>query len=266
MYNLELLVDSLTYIEQHIGENIRTEVICQNCGCSKSALEKVFRCVNGISVHDYITRRKMMYAALEISRNASRNILDIALDYGYTSNEAFSRAFKRIWNCKPSEFRNRKFYELYPKLRDPLKEGDPYTMSRKNVDISELYDLFAERKNCFFVCCDIKSLVPINEISRKAGDLAILEAMNRLNAEAAETDYVFRIGGDEFCVLTDSDSRPYAERLSQKITAHNGEAFLYEGREIPLTLYAAVTRYPEKNLKYNDLFQELHLAIQTSKN
>ncbi len=80
MYNLGILVDSLSYIEQNICKPLKTEQICLACGCSKSALEKIFRNINGISVHDYVTRRKMMYAALDISRQAQRNLLDIALD------------------------------------------------------------------------------------------------------------------------------------------------------------------------------------------
>ena len=39
---------------------------------------------------------------------------------------------------------------------------------RKKVDISELYDYIKERRDCYFVGADIKNLIPINEISRKA--------------------------------------------------------------------------------------------------
>ena len=81
---------------------------------------------------------------------------------------------------------------------------------KKNVDISELYDLLKERKKCYFVCCDICHLIPINEISRKAGDLAILEAMKRISEAAGEEDVMFRIGGDEFVLLTNSGDEAYA--------------------------------------------------------
>jgi len=81
---------------------------------------------------------------------------------------------------------------------------------RKYVDISELYDLFQERKDCYFVCCDIKWMIQINEVSRKAGDLSILETLHRMNEAAGEDDVVFRIGGDEFCMLTCSTEKEYA--------------------------------------------------------
>ena len=67
MKNMELLVRSLEYIEQHIGEDIRTQDIADACFCSKSTLEKLFQCVNGITVHSYIVRRRMMLAARQLS-------------------------------------------------------------------------------------------------------------------------------------------------------------------------------------------------------
>ena len=194
MQNIELLMAALEYIEIHLRDEIKTEDVAAVCFCSKSTLEKLFRSVHNISVHEYIVRRRMMLAAKKISQQPKMPILDIALEYGYSTHESFARAFEQIWNCKPSEFRTMKFTELFPRLKVPLKKGDNYIMQRKHVDISELYDLFQERKDCFFVLCDIKHLEPINEISRKAGDLAILESMRRITLASGEDDFVFRIG------------------------------------------------------------------------
>lgn len=265
MRNVELLMESLQYIEEHLCEDIRTNDIAAACHCSKSTLEKMFQCVNGISVHGYVMKRRMMHAAREISTQAGEPILTVAVKYGYSSHEAFARAFKEVWNCNPSEFRDRRYAELFPKFGEPIRKGDSYMMQRKSVDISQLYDLFKERKACWFVCCDIKSLEPINDISRKAGDLAILEALNRLSAEAGEEDMVFRIGGDEFCVLTDSADRQHAEELCRRIRVHNDETFEYEGRRIPLSLYAVPARFDGAHLKYDELFTQLHLAIRGGK-
>lgn len=155
MRKVELLLISLEYIEAHLRDDIRTEDVATACYCSKSTLEKMFRCVNRISVHDYIVRRRMMQAARLLAACPERTILDIALEYGYSTHESFARAFRQVWNCKPSEFREMK-YELYPKIRIPLENGGEDIMGRRHVDISELYDLFKERKDCWFVCCDIK--------------------------------------------------------------------------------------------------------------
>lgn len=267
MSSLILLTEALEYVEAHIGDEIRTEDIAKACHCSKSTLEKMFRCVNGISVHDYLVRRRMMRAARQLWREPETSLLDIALQYGYSTNESFTRAFRNVWNCNPSEFRGKKkFSELYPKLLAPiLFKEDDYMRERKHVDISELYDLFVSRRGCFFICCDIKSLIPINAISRKAGDMAILESLQRMCDAAGEEDIVFRIGGDEFAMLTDSKDEKYAEVAAEKIRARNGEEFIFEGRKIPLHLYVGVTRPEAKNLKYDELFTKLHYVIREMK-
>lgn len=265
MKNMELLVLSLEYIECHLGEDMKTIDIANACHCSKSTLEKMFQCVYSISVHGYIVRRRMMKAARRIAEDSKESILSIAVEYGYSSHEAFARAFKEIWNCNPSEFRERKYTELFPKFTMPVSEGDNYMGTRKSVDISELYDLFKARRDCYFVCCDIKHLGPINEISHKAGDLAILETMRRMEAVVSDDDMVFRIGGDEFCILTSSTDEKYAQDILDAIHTYDGQTYLYEEQQIPLTLHAAVAKFQGTQLRYNDLFAELHIAIRESK-
>ena len=137
-------------------------------------------------------------------------------------------------------------------------------MQRRHVDINELYDLFQERKDCFFVLCDIKHMMTINDISRKAGDLAILEQMRRMTAASGEEDIVFRIGGDEFCILTSSNDQTYAEQIAEKIRRMNELTFTYENQEIPLSLY--VTTVSIKNCKrYDEVFAGLHNALRAGK-
>ena len=264
MQNVGLLVASLEYIEAHLGDEIRTEDMAAACFCSKSTLEKMFRCVNNISVHDYVTRRRMMLAARELSAGGGSSILEVALKYGYSTHESFARAFEQIWNCKPSEFRKAKYVELFPRFCAPPEKGDEYIMQRRHVDIGELYDLFQERKDCWFVGCDIKNMMCINDISRKAGDLAILEQMRRMTISCGEEDVVFRIGGDEFCILTGSSDKIYAERIAEKIRSMNGQEFEYDGKQIPLSLYAAVTA-GSSEARYEELFAELHNAIKNCK-
>lgn len=264
MDKIEILANALSYIEDNLQSDIRTEDVALACYCSKSTLEKIFRFVNNISVKDYVLRRKMMLAAKDMMQNPKAILMEIALKYGYSTNESFSRAFKNVWNCNPSEFRTGdRFTELYPRKFPPTMYGG--TLMQKNVDISELYELFRNRRNCYFVCGDIKSLMPINTISTKAGDLAILEAMKRMENAAGENDIVFRIGGDEFVILTDSVDIAYAEAICEKIKMHNGESILFEDREIPMNMHVASVKFEGSIIKYNDLFYQLHEAINDCK-
>ncbi len=260
--NMELLADALEFMECHIADEIRTEDIAGACFCSKSTLEKLFRSVNRISVHDYLVRRRMMKAARMLKEEPDLPVLNIALRYGYSTNESFTRAFRNVWNCNPSEFRaGGRFSEIYPRLLTPIMEGDDMMRRTKSVDISELYDLFVKRRDCWFVGCDTRMLSQINEISHKAGDIALLETMRRMCDAAGEEDVVFRIGGDEFVILTNSEDRSYAEEIAAKVRSHEGECFEYEGKQIALGLRIGITRFEGKRMTYSELFADLHKVL-----
>ncbi|HAU50377.1 MAG TPA: hypothetical protein DEG74_05830 [Clostridiales bacterium] len=264
MENLGLLIEALEFIEQNLASPIRTESISEHLHCSKSTIEKLFKYVNNISIRDYIIRRRMSRASRELVKNPDRSLLDIGMEYGYGSNEAFTRAFQSVWQVSPSEFRkNPSEFELFPgyRIERELLEDKKMT-DRKKVDISELYDCIKERKGCFLILGDIKGLIPINEISRKAGDLAIITSMKRMEQAAGPEDIVFRIGGDEFVILTDSTDEAYAKKLCGEIVSHNDECISWDGNEIPLTLYVKAVRYEGGSaLRYSDFFTMLHSEI-----
>ena len=266
MNHLELLNAALEYIEQHMKEDIRTEDIAMSCYCSKSSLEKLFRNVTHMSVHEYIIRRRMTRAARMLIENPEMSVLDVALEYGYSSHEAFTRTFYQRWNCLPSKYRdNKRVREIFPKINLNMETGGYIIMGRK-FDISELYDLFKSRKDCYFVCGDIVGLIPINEISHKAGDLAILEALKRMEDAAGEDDVVFRIGGDEFVILTGSTEEAYAKGIADRILSRNGERITSDGREIPLSLYVSYLKVSNRTPRYSELFVELNKSLHDVKN
>ena len=150
MGKLDLLIDALDYIEAHLTEEIRTEAVAEACYCSKSGLEKLFRRVNHISVHDYVVRRRMSLAARELLEHPDTRLIDLAVAYGYGSNEAFARAFRQVWGVTPSRFRAvERYTEVFPRLRVPREEE--ISMGRRHVDSTELYELFQRRRNCWFV-------------------------------------------------------------------------------------------------------------------
>jgi len=268
MERIGILIGVLEYIEQNLTECIKTEDIANHLFCSKSCLEKLFRYLNGYSIRDYIIRRRMSLAAKALAASPGRSILDIGIEYGYGSNEAFTRAFCSVWQVSPSEFRkNPSAYELFPALRIDRELMEEKTMEkRKKFDISELYDCIQARKGCYLILGDIRSLIPINEISAKAGNLAIITALQRMEAAAGADDIVFRIGGDEFVILTASRDEEYAKALYEKIQAHNGEAIVWEGKEIPLSLYLKALRYEgARPLRYAEFFTMLQRELNETK-
>lgn len=268
MQQLQILIRALEYIEENLSNPTKTEEIAEHCYCSKSSLEKIFKCLNRISVHDYIVRRKMSLAGKMLIEKPEMTILDVAMEFGFSGNEAFTRTFRQVWNMTPSEFRKAEHSAiLFPQYTGytEIGKGGSESMMRKNVDISELYDLFIARRDCYFVCSDIQGLISFNEISRKAGDLAIIEAMRRMEAAAGEEDYVFRIGADEFVMMTNSKDAEYANTVAEKVLRCNGQTFPYEDGELELGLYVSVVKLHGNEMRYKELFDTLHNQILESK-
>ncbi len=265
MNNIEILANAFEFIENNLTNEIKSQDVADACYCSKSVLDKVFRFAGQIPVHEYIVRRRMMLAGRKILSGEKLTLLEVALSLGYSTHESFTRAFKKVWNCTPSEFKERKsYYELFPRLYFDLSGGTNMS-ERRNVDISEMYDLFVQRKNCYFVCCDIRHLIPINEIAYKAGDLAIIEAMERMCREAGEEDIVFRIGADEFVMLTNSEEADYAEDICNRILKYNGQCFKYGEKEIPLELYVTYTKFEGNVMGYKVLYEQLSDRLTKAK-
>lgn len=269
MANIDLLMRSLTYIEDHLDCEMQTEVIAKACYASKSSLEKVFKITTLFSVHDYIIRRRVAKAARIMIQKPQMSLLDVAVMFGYSSHEAFTRAFFSVWNCNPSEFKEKYgtravIPELFPQITGLLKLKQEDYM-RRTVDISELYDFFKERKDCYFVCADIFHLVPINEISHKAGDIALSETMKRLMDCSGDDDVVFRIGADEFALLTNSTDINYAQSICDKIMAMNKQTFDFEDKKIPLSLYVIIAKVEQCVLRYDEFFTNLHEKIKEKK-
>ncbi|MCR4885401.1 MAG: helix-turn-helix domain-containing protein [Clostridiales bacterium] len=263
MKNLCILNDALNYIEDHLREDFSQSDIAAYCCCSLSSLQKLFSYAFHIGVSDYVTRRRLTCCARELVKS-DRSILDLALDWGYQSQEALTRAFARMWGEPPASFRkSRKFTGMFPKFEILDNENGGRIM--RKYDITELYDLLSQARGTYMLAFDIQNLVPINEISRKAGDIAIRESMRRIEDAAGEKMLFFRIGGDEFALVTGLADEAEADAVAKKVTDRNGEPVDWEGRKIPLSLYSAKMKIEDKAIRYSELYPEIYNALISAK-
>ena len=262
MKNFCILNDALDYIERHLAEEISQQDMADSCGVSLSGLQKLFRYAFHISIADYATRRRMTCCAREVA-STEKSMLDIALDYGYNSAEVFTRAFTRVWGEPPTQFRkNRRFTGIFPKLEWQEEKGEnTMETTHRKYDISELYDYLNSRRGTFVIAFDIKNLIPINEISRQAGDIAIRESLRRIEEAAQEDMLLLRIGGDEFALATGLEDEAAAQAIAARVTARNGEVFPWEDRQIPLSLYSALYRIGDRSVRYSELFPEIYQKL-----
>lgn len=93
------------FIQQHLDSELSLERLAEIAGYSPCHFHRVFRGVVGESADDYVRRLRMKRAAYAL-RQRSQTILEIALDAGYGSHEAFTRAFTRLFSMTPSEYQS----------------------------------------------------------------------------------------------------------------------------------------------------------------
>ena len=262
MRNITVLTDALEIIEQRLCEPMNAANLAKACFVSYSGLQKLFAYAFGCSVSDYITKRRLSLASTELL-SGNKSITDIALDYQYNSSEAFSRAFKRFWGIAPSEFRKtRRFAELHPRLKIEDSDGGVQMDSRKPLDVSGLYDELKKLGGTYALGVDIINFMQVNEkYGYTAGDVVIAESFARIERQLDEQMILFRIGGDEFAVVTKLESSAEAEALARKITSQNGTVVKADAYEIPLSLRIGISKIPSKSFDYQKSLEVLNKSV-----
>jgi len=91
-------------IKHHSGEILTLRFLSSKLGYSEFHTTRKFKEISGMQFRDYLRLRKLAFALKEV-RDGKRSILDIAFDYGFSSHEAFTRAFKATYGIAPSEYR-----------------------------------------------------------------------------------------------------------------------------------------------------------------
>lgn len=120
------LEKAIVYIEENLDKDIKTEEVAKVIGYSYYHFTRLFEALLGESMGNYIRKRRITRAAEDLIYT-DKKIIDIALDYEFKSPEAFSRAFKKIYNTSPTEYRQNRI--------DVLKGNKKYIDSERLIHI-----------------------------------------------------------------------------------------------------------------------------------
>jgi len=93
------------YINQNLNEDLSLERLSAVAAFSKYHFHRVFSACTGISVTRFIQLARLKRASFRLAFEPERRIIDIALEAGFETPEAFARAFKRTFEQSPSQFR-----------------------------------------------------------------------------------------------------------------------------------------------------------------
>ena len=92
---------ALDYIEKNLTAEIDFLTVAQQAGCSSYNFQRMFSFVTDVSLAEYIRRRRLTQAAVEL-QNSGAKVIDVAMKYGYDSLVSFARAFTNLHGITPS--------------------------------------------------------------------------------------------------------------------------------------------------------------------
>jgi AraC family transcriptional regulator len=113
---------AIWFIESHFASDISLDEIAETAGLSRYHLSRVFGMTTGHSISSYIRSRRLSGAALALVDNSS-SILQVALDAGYGSHEAFTRAFRDQFGMTPESLRKQGHVRNLA-LQEPIRMDD----------------------------------------------------------------------------------------------------------------------------------------------
>lgn len=101
----EAVKKTIDYIEKHIEQEMELDKIARHAGYSKFHLNRIFTEETGTTIHKYLQLRRLTLAAEKLAKTEIP-IAQIACEAGYSSQQAFSLAFKKTYLYPPKLYRD----------------------------------------------------------------------------------------------------------------------------------------------------------------
>lgn len=134
---IQIIVDEIDEcIKRHNDEALTLRVLSRRLGYSECYTTRKFKEISGIPFRDYLRYRRLAFALKEV-RDSERGILDIAFDYGFSSHEAFTRAFKETYGITPSDYRKKPIPVV---LRTKINPFDRYFLGLGEIGMMKSTD------------------------------------------------------------------------------------------------------------------------------
>ncbi|MHC4401192.1 MAG: AraC family transcriptional regulator [Planctomycetota bacterium] len=126
------LLRVLVHVQKHLDDPLPLEELARVANFSAYHFHRIFRGMVGESVKEHVRRLRLERAAMRLT-TSDRSVTAIAIDAGYETHEAFSRAFRRMFGQSPTEFRRRHRDGRGPEVIS--HEVDPAEAARRTITL-----------------------------------------------------------------------------------------------------------------------------------
>ncbi|MEK3946059.1 AraC family transcriptional regulator [Paenibacillus sp. FSL H3-0310] len=187
---LDRMNSAMEYIETNLADTISFDEIAQIACCSTYHFQRMFPFITGVSLSEYIRRRRLTLAAFELQTTDSK-VIDVAMKYGYDSPEAFARAFKNLHGIMPTSARDTGVsLKAYPRMSFHISIKGDVEMNyrieqRGSFEMFGVYGFInADQKTAFsevpqfrIKCDDDGSVDLMNDLLGRFGDTMLHAAL-----------------------------------------------------------------------------------------
>lgn len=141
MYEWNEIVQRIVdLIDDNIEDSLTLIEISQKIGYSPYYCSRQFHEKTGMTIREYSAGRKLSFGAIEL-RDSNERILDIALKYGFSSQESFTKAFKERFGVTPAVYRRFPIPIPLP-IRQQVFSPYHYTVKENiSMDNNSLYQI-----------------------------------------------------------------------------------------------------------------------------
>ncbi|WP_069885845.1 AraC family transcriptional regulator [Streptomyces luteocolor] len=200
---LEQLNRALEHIESHLDRRIEVSELARIAVTSEYHFRRMFSALAGVPLSEYIRRRRLTVAGAEVLAG-ERTLLEIAVRYGYTSGEAFARAFRAMHGVGPGEARRtgaalhsqprmsfRLVVEGSSSMRYRVVEKEEFRVAGRKARVPLVHEGVNPAIAEFVRGIDQETVRRIAELSDQEpkGIVAVSDDLDPSRAEGTELDY-----------------------------------------------------------------------------
>lgn len=183
--NIAAMID---WIEERIKGKFSLEDLANDMGYSPYYCSFKFHQITGVNIRKYILLRRLYLSTVDLEQG--RRIIDIAFDYDYSSQEAFSRAFKTVFGISPREYQLNKM---------PVQSFYKLTI-HNNEELCRM---------------DFSQKMVVNQIQNEISEFSDEHVLNILNGQVMYDEFK----GEK--IMGNSDYAPFNEAMCVNATTKN---------------------------------------------
>lgn len=204
MDRIDQMNASIDYIESHLTDEIDIEQAARIAACSLYDYQRMFSFITGTSLSDYIRRRRLSLAAMEL-QNSNIKIIDLSLKYGYQSPDAFTRSFHKLHGITPTDARKQDVkLVLYPRIKLSTPSLSSHEISHRILQ-NKSFKLMV-KKNILNINSASIEIAKVMEDANRNGTLEELQEYNPdmklfcvINYNGTNSEHFIYYIGCEYC-------------------------------------------------------------------